>query len=199
MTINSATSQAGRYADDLQSRSVDPSQPSGRPSSETTAEIDLSSFPVVERGHKFEDSHVGDVFDHHGGRTITAGDNAPFSTAMCNFNPMQLNVEFARRHDHPDVVVNPMLVLCTVVGLSVEDLSEAGGPFLGLDDCTFCVPVYPSDTIRAHSTVRDSRRSQSRPQFGVVTWWTEAHNQRDELVLSFQRTNLVATRSAEIA
>ena len=37
----------------------------------------------------------------------------------------------------PAVVINPMLVLCTVVGLSVEDLSEAGGPFLGVDELTF--------------------------------------------------------------
>jgi acyl dehydratase len=109
---------------------------------------------------------------------------------------MHLNAEFARDHLYPDVVVNPMLVLCIVVGLSVEDLSEAGGPFLGLDHCTFHVPVHPSDTVRARSTVRDTRRSQSRSDFGIVTGWTEAHNQRDELVLSFQRTNLVATRSA---
>jgi itaconyl-CoA hydratase len=157
-------------------------------------ELDLASFPLVTKGHKFEDFAVGQVLVHHWGRTITAGDNAIFSTAMCNWNPMHLNAEFARAHGHADVVVNPMLLLCTVVGLSVEDLSEAGGPFLGVEDCTFHRPVHPGDTLTARSTVLTARESESRRDVGIVTWKTEAHNQRGELVVDFQRTNLVAKR-----
>src|SRR5205814_8958844 len=97
-------------------------------------------------------------------------------------------------HGHPDVVVNPMLVLCTVLGLSVEDLSEAGGPFLGVDGCTFHAPVYPGDTITASSIVDDARVSESRPGTGSVTWHPDARNQGHELVVDFRRTNLVAMR-----
>jgi itaconyl-CoA hydratase len=158
------------------------------------SDLDLSSFPLVAKGNKFEDFSVGQVLTHHWGRTITAGDNAIFSTAMCNWNPMHLNVEFARSHGHPDVVVNPMLVLCTVVGMSVEDLSEAGGPFLGVEDCSFHRPVHPGDTLTARSTVVDARTSESRKGVGIVTWHTEAHNQRDELIVDYRRTNLVARR-----
>ena len=85
-----------------------------------------------------------------------------------------------------------MLVLCTVVGLSVEDLSEAGGPFLGVDECAFHRPVYPGDTLSASSTVVSARESESRPQFGIVTWRTEGRNQRGELVVDYRRSNLVA-------
>ena len=70
-----------------------------------------------------------------------------------------------------------MLVLCTAVGLSVEDLSEAGGPFLGVNEIRFLEPVYPGDTLSARSTVVDARESGSRPDFGIVTWETEASNQ----------------------
>src|SRR4029078_7522256 len=97
------------------------------------------------------------------------GDNALFSTAMCNWNPMHLNAEYARGHGHPDVVVNPMLVLCRTVGLSVEDLSEAGGPFLGMEDVVFHRPVHPGDTITASSTVVDAGESQSRPTSAICT------------------------------
>ena len=107
------------------------------------AELEVDTFPLVTKGHKFEDFAVGQVYVHHWGRTITAGDNSLFSTATCNWNPMHLNAEYARAHGHPDVVVNPMLVLGTIVGLSVEDLCEAGGPFLGLDSCEFA-PARPS-------------------------------------------------------
>ena len=148
----------------------------------------------MAKGNQFEDFADDQVFEHHWGRTITAGDNALFSTATCNWNPMHLNAEFARAHGHPDVVVNPMLVLCTVVGLSVEDLSEAGGPFLGMEDVVFHRPVHPDDTLSARSVVVDKRESGSRPNVGIVTWRTQAYNQRGELVVDFRRTNLVAKR-----
>jgi len=157
-------------------------------------DFDAARFPLVRKGNQYQDFSVGQVFEHHWGRTITAGDNALFSTATCNWNPMHLNADFARAHGHDDVVVNPMFVLCTVVGMSVEDLSEGGGPFLGVNDCTFHRPVHPGDTITARSTVVDMRESKSRPGTGIVTWHTEAHNQRAELVVDYHRTNLVARR-----
>jgi len=157
-------------------------------------EIDFDSFPVARKGNQFQDFSVGQELAHHWGRTLTSGDNAIFSASTCNWNPMHLNVEFARAHGHPDVVVNPMLVLCTVVGLSVEDLSEVGGPFLGMEDVTFHRLVHPDDTITARSTVVDARESGSRPHVGIVTWHTEAHNQRGQLVVDYRRTNLVAKR-----
>ena len=92
------------------------------------------------------------------------------------------------------MVVDPLLVLCTVIGLSVEDLSEAGGPFLGVEDVEFLRPVYPGDTVTARSVVVAKRESESRPAFGVVTWETEGRNQRGEVVISYRRTNLVAKR-----
>jgi itaconyl-CoA hydratase len=160
------------------------------------SEFDPRSFPLMVKGRRYEDFAVGQVFVHHWGRTLTDGDNALFSTATCNWNPMHLNAEYAARHGHPDVVVNPMLVLCTVVGLSVEDLSEAGGPFLGLDDCRFHRPVHPGDTLIATSVVLEARESASRPGAGIVTWRTEGRNQRDEVVVDYVRTNLVAKRAA---
>jgi acyl dehydratase len=154
----------------------------------------LDDFPFSAKGHQFEDFTVGQVLEHHWGRTLTECDNMIFSTATCNWNPMYLNAEFARAHGHADIVVNPMVALCIAVGLSAEDLSVAGGPFLGLNDCVFHVAMFPGDTITARSEVVETRTSASRPGFGVVTWHTEVHNQHGELVLDFRRTNLAAMR-----
>lgn len=158
------------------------------------ADPDFTQFPLARKGNQFEDFDVGRTFEHHWGRTITESDNVMFSAATCNWNPMHLNVEFARQHGHRDVVVNPMFVLCTVVGLSVEDLSETGGPFLGMEDCRFHAPVHPGDTISAASEVVDARESDTRPNVGIVTWHTSARNQRGELVVEYRRTNLVAKK-----
>src|SRR5579862_1870653 len=87
---------------------------------------------LQRKGRYFEEFKLGDVFTHHWGRTLNAGDNSLFTTLTLHFNPLYFNAEYARAHGHPDVVIHPLLVLCIVVGLSVEDLSEAGGPFLGV-------------------------------------------------------------------
>jgi acyl dehydratase len=158
------------------------------------AEFDAAGFVLQRKGHAFEEFSVGQRFAHHWGRTLTEGDNALFTTATLAYNPLYFNAEYARAEGHPGVVMNPMLVLCTVVGLSVEDLSEAGGPFLGVDDATFHRPMYAGDTLSAESEVIEMRESGSRPGFGIVTWRTEGRNQRGELVVGFRRTNLVAKR-----
>jgi acyl dehydratase len=156
------------------------------------SEPDLQSFPLRRRGNRFEAFSDGQVFEHHWGKTVTAGDNSLFTSITHAYNPLYLNAEVARAAGHRDVVVNPMLVLCIVVGLSVEDLSEAGGPFLGIDHLRFHRPVYPNDTLTARTRVVETRSSRSRPNTGIVTWYTEGRNQHGELVVDYQRTNLVA-------
>lgn len=158
------------------------------------SEFDPAAFPLVKRGNQYEDFEVAQVWPHHWGRTLTEADNTTFTSATCNWNPMYINAEFARAHGHPGTVLNPLLVLCTAVGMSVEDLSEGGGPFLGVEDCEFIASVYPGDTISAQSVVLDKRESASRPANGIVTWETTVTNQRGETVLTYRRTNLVAKR-----
>lgn len=157
-------------------------------------DLDLDSFPLIAKGNKYEDFTVGETMSHHWGRTLTQADNVAFCTGTCAWLPLHLNVEYARSQGHPDTVINPMLVLCTAVGLSVEDLSESGGPFLGIDDCQFNLPVYPGDTIYASSRVVSMRTSASKPDVGIVTWHTTATNQHGDQVLELLRTNLVASR-----
>jgi itaconyl-CoA hydratase len=163
-----------------------------------TGRIDLSEFPTLEKGNVFESFRVGQVFSHHWGRTLTRGDNVVFSTAMCYWNPLLLNVTYAEAQGHPDTPINPMLVLCTAVGMSVEDLSERSAAFLGVDDCQFHKSIYPGDTLRAESEVVTCRRSASRPGEGIVGWRTHAFNQRDDLVLSYLRTNIVKCASESV-
>lgn len=158
------------------------------------ADPDFSTFPVQKKGNRYQDFEEDQVFEHHWGRTLTEADNALFATTTLRFTPLYFNAEYARAHGHDGVVIDPLLVLCTLVGLSVEDLSEAGGPFLGVNQVEFHQPVYPGDTITARSRVVDLRESSSRPTFGIVTWLTEGFNQKGELVTSYQRTNLVAKR-----
>lgn len=146
------------------------------------------------KGHAYEDFALGQVFAHHWGRTLNEGDNSLFSSLTLSYNPLYFNAEYAKAKGRPGAVLNPNLVFLTVFGLSVQDLSEAGGLFLGVEGLTFHQECYPGDTLTARSTVLEMRESESRPNDGIVTWHTEGFNQRGERVIDFRRTNLVAKR-----
>jgi itaconyl-CoA hydratase len=150
----------------------------------------------LPKGNLFEEFQVGRVFEHHWGRTLNEGDNTLFSTLTLSYNPLYFNAPYARAHGHRQIVINPMLVFLTVFGLSVEDLSEAGGLFLGVDNLTFHRRLYPGATLVARSTVVDKRESQSRPDAGIVTWHTEGFmaDSDEGLVIDFRRSNLIPKR-----
>lgn len=146
------------------------------------------------KGNYYEDFEVGRVFEHHWGRTLAEGDNTLFTTLTLHYNPLYFNKEYAKANGHSGTVLNPMLVFLTVFGLSVEDLSETGGAFLGVEDLTFHKTLSPGDTVTARSAVIDRRESSSRPDSGIVTWHTEGFDQHGELAVDFKRSNLIGKR-----
>jgi acyl dehydratase len=146
---------------------------------------------LLVRGHTFEDFTVDRVFEHTQRRTVLESDNALFTTLTLHYNPLYLDREYAKAAGFGDIVVNPLLVFNTVFGISVEDLSEGGGPFLGVEDLEYGAPVHAGDTLEASSTVLAARLSTKHENYGIVTWITRGRNQRAEQVISFNRTNLV--------
>lgn len=154
-----------------------------------------SGAQLWDRGNRFEDFSIGRRFVHHWGRTISEADSRLFTSLTLHYNPEYTNAAVAAAHGHPATPVNPLLVFNTVLGLSVEDLSEGGGPFLGVNELVFHRPVYPGDTLFSQSEVIAARLSNSRPGYGVVTWVTVGTNQSGEKVVTFQRSNLVRTRA----
>ncbi|KUO53676.1 MAG: dehydratase [Sphingomonadales bacterium BRH_c3] len=146
------------------------------------------------KGNLYEDFHVGQKFEHHWGRTIFESDNALFSTLTLSFVPLYFNRTYAKSHGHPDVVLNPQLLFNVTLGLSVEDCSEIGGPFLGVYNLVYHKPAYPGVTLTASSTTVDMRVSGSNPEMGIVTWETEGRDEDGDLLVSFRRSNLVRRR-----
>ena len=120
------------------------------------------------KGHLYEDFEIGQKFVHHWGRTITEADTISFSTLLLHFNPIYFNRDYAKAHGHPDIVVNPHLLFNTVLGLSVQDCSELGGPFLGVYDLVYRPadwrgrPRYISNQLAYSGHSRFQRRRHVR-------------------------------------
>jgi len=143
-----------------------------------------------EKGRDADSFSEGMKLPHHWGRTITASDNSLFTTLSQMYNPLYFNEPYAREHGHDSIVVNPYLVFNIVFGLSVEDLSENRGLFLGIDKCKFHETVYVGDTLRAESEVLAIRESKSNSANTIVTWHTKGFNQHEKLVVDYVRSNI---------
>ena len=146
-------------------------------------------------GYYFEEFEINQTFDHEIRRTITENDNVMFSCMTMNTQPLHIDAEFAKQSIYGQPLVNSMFRLALVVGLQVTELTlgtTLGN--LGMTDIAFPKPVFYGDTIRARSTVLSKRLSQSRNDSGIVVFRHEGFNQRDEQVVTMQRTALMATQ-----
>jgi acyl dehydratase len=56
-------------------------------------------------------------------------------------------------------------------------------------------PVFPGDALSIRVTVLDARRSDSKPDRGIVQSLTEVLNQRGEIVMSVKMVNFMRCRS----
>jgi itaconyl-CoA hydratase len=82
-----------------------------------------------------------------------------------------------------------------VTGLSVTDVSQNAVANLGWDAVKLTAPVFAGDTLYAESEVLEVRPSKSRPDQGLVRVRTRGFNQRDETVITYERTVLVYSRT----
>lgn len=149
------------------------------------------------RGRYYEDFEVDDVYRHRLGRTVTETDNTLFTMLTLNTNPIHFDAHLAQQTPFGQILVNSCYTLSLAVGLSVSDLSEHVMANLGWNDITLPKPVFVGDTIYARSEILAKRESSSRPDVGIVTARTTAVNQRDETVISYERTFMVYRRGRD--
>ncbi len=64
----------------------------------------------------------------------------------------------------------------------------------GVDELRWIKPVRPGDAISIRITISQTRRSNSKPDRGVVHSYIEVLNQKGETVMSVKGVNLLACR-----
>jgi itaconyl-CoA hydratase len=147
-------------------------------------------------GKYYEDLEVGAVYKHPLGRTITEMDNVLFCALTLNDQPLHLNEDFASRTEFGRRIVNGILTLGLVVGLSVSDLTEGTiVANLGYENVTHPSPVFHGDTIYGETEVLAKRVSSSRPDCGVVRLKQTGRNQDGIVVVELERSVLFRMRS----
>jgi acyl dehydratase len=148
-------------------------------------------------GRWFEELPVGFIVKHAITRTITEADNVLFCSMTMNPQPLHLDESFAAQSEFGQRLVNSLLTLSLLVGMTVYDLTLGTTiANLGFESVAFPKPVFHGDTIHAETEVIAARLSQKRPTAGIVTFEHRAYNQHGELVARCRRAALMHRQSA---
>ena len=153
----------------------------------------LENVRHPQYGRYLEEYVPGQVFVHPRGYTFTAAGIDLFSRTYFQCNPLYLDLEYAKSHGFSSIPASPQMVFNVILSLGVQNDSEKVIANLGYYNAQFLRPVYAGDTIRAMTMVTDRKeRGEDKP--GIVTIRTLGVNQRDEVVLQYERKLMVAYR-----
>jgi acyl dehydratase len=146
-------------------------------------------------GKYFEDLHEGDQFRHSTGRTITESDNTLFCAISMNPQPLHLNEDYAQTTQFGTRIVNGILTMGLVVGLTISDLTE--GTIianLSYNRVVHPRPVFHGDTIYVETEILEKRVSKSKPDRGIVTMLHRGLNQNGDVVCEVERAVMFRRR-----
>jgi len=130
------------------------------------------------------------------GRTITEADIVAFAGVSGDFSPLHTDEQWVREHTPFDGrIAHGLLVLSASSGLRTPGLDDLEVIAYLEEARQFVAPTYPGDTIRARWTVRELRRSRSRPTTGVVTVDVEVFTHKATVVQRGHDVWLVAAEA----
>jgi acyl dehydratase len=122
-------------------------------------------------------------------------------------------VAFAQRYDPQDIHTDPAraaggpfggliasgwqtvgLMMRLYVRHYLSSVASLASP--GVDELRWLAPVRPGDALSVRVTVRDARRSRSKPDRGLVHTFIEVKNQHGAAVMTMRAMNLLRCRDA---
>jgi len=142
-------------------------------------------------GLYFEDFIVGDEILHSLSKTIFESDNNFFSLLTMNHHPLHINIDYAQKEQHGQILVVGTLVFSIVVGMTVPDISGKAIANLGYENILHLNPVFINDTLYAKTKILDKYESKTKADRGIVYVETIGYNQNGIDVISFKRRVLV--------
>ena len=142
----------------------------------------------------FEDYVPGMTRDCGGVRV----DQAEIISFARQFDPQPFHVDPAAAVDGPfgGLIASGWHTAGLVMRLIVENYvaAESSLGSVGLDELRWPYPVRPGDTLRVRVTVLEARRSQSKPDRGIVKTLIEAENQDGQPVMRATAINFIRVR-----
>ncbi len=153
--------------------------------------------PVTKDRRHYEDLAVGEVIEL-GETTVTRQMITSFAQ---EFDPLPFHVDerAARKSLLGGLAASgwqtAALSLRMLVDAFLGTIASAGG--LGFSDLKWRKPVMKGDTISGTAEIVGLRRTQSHPEWGIVTLAFNITNQKKQPVMSMTLNNLVEVRAPD--
>jgi acyl dehydratase len=158
---------------------------------------ELKSVRHQRGGLYFEDFVVGVLVEHGHARTVTQMDNMLYSNMTLNPQPLHIDRHYCEQEtEWGQPIMNSLFTLGLMIGISLSDLTVGTTiANLGMTDVKFPHPLFEGDTVHCTTEVLGKRRSNSRPDTGIVEFHHRAYNQSVKLVAECRRQVLMRSRS----
>ena len=160
--------------------------------------VTLDNVSQPQYGRYLDELEPGQTFEHPRGFTFTSSNMLDFARTYMQSNPLYLNIDYARAHGFADLPASPQMVFNVTLSLGVQNDSEKAIANLGYYQVQFLRPVYPGDVVRAFTRVLE-RKDRGADKPGIARIRTVGVNQRDEVVLQYERKIFVGWRGDRLA
>ena len=104
--------------------------------------------------------------------------------------------ELAKKSIYGDLIASGWHTAALMMRLYTDNylskVANLGSP--GGDELKWERPVFPGDELSIRITVLETRRSESKPERGIVHSFVEVLNQKREVVMSVKMVNFVRSR-----
>jgi acyl dehydratase len=155
--------------------------------------FDVFSTPTTDRF--LEDYTVGATYIC-GSFTITEDEIIGFASHY-DPQPMHVDPDAAAEGPFGTVIASGWHTVARAMRLIVENfLPQNNLPSPGIDELRWLRPVRPGDILTLHITIQEARRSQSKPDRGLIRSLMELLNQDGEVAMSMKAMNFVRVRTS---
>jgi acyl dehydratase len=156
-----------------------------------------STFAVPRENRYFEDYVVGSLHEF-GSIAVTEEEVIAFAR---RYDPQVFHIdpEAAKNTRFGGLIASGWLTAGLMMRLLVDNVvssvASLGSP--GVDELRWLKPVRPGDELAIRVTIREARRSRSKPDRGMLTHFVEVLNQNREVVMTMQSVGMCLCREKE--
>ena len=153
--------------------------------------MNSSNFTTSVENRYFEDYVAGSVHEF-GPIAVELEEVIEFGK---RFVPLtyHTDAELAKKSIYGGVIASGWHTAALMMRIYTENylsqVANLGSP--GGDELRWDKPVFPGDELDLRATVLETRRSESRPDRGIVRTFIEVLNQKREVVMSMKMVNFV--------
>ncbi len=151
---------------------------------------------MEEVGLFFEDCRAGETFIHWPRRTLLREEGMEHAWRSLELAPQYHDLDWIARHAEGEFRFTEPWIIGAATAMTTRTFGRVVAN-LGWTDIELPSTVAAGDTLEAESTILDKRESNSRPNEGILSVETRAHDQHGRQVLSYRRKLLVYKRAAE--